>query len=349
MFKFLMLLILSGLLAGCGMFGKDGTFRDREDDYLKARIYEPLEVPEGLSDESINDLYQVPHIDENQQVPDEFDVPRPLPLVSGEFENMVKIQSLGEERWILVRLLPGQVWPRMKDYLVGQRIGLEVEDGSQGLMETPWVRRPEDPYKEKYRFTIRQGVQRNTSEVHIVQAQRLLEDEAAFEWPTQSDSLQREGEMMEAFARFLASSADVNASVSLVAQGIDTSRRMYIVTGEDAHISVNLSFDRAWASVAYALKKGAFILNDEDRSAGTYYVTFNDDAEAEEDGAWDKFIGVFSSGDEEVEAHGGDYQYEIRVQPAEQEGWMNITVSKPGGIAEDEAEMILSHIKGYLT
>jgi uncharacterized lipoprotein len=46
-------MLLAPALAGCGMFSDDGTFRDRSRDYLSAREYPVIRVPEGLDDEAL--------------------------------------------------------------------------------------------------------------------------------------------------------------------------------------------------------------------------------------------------------------------------------------------------------
>ena len=346
-------LSLLALLSACGIFGENGYIRDREDDYLKAETLAPLKIPEQLDHESIEDLYYVPPIDRYAQRPDENEIPRPQALVAGDFENIVKIQTLGQQQWILVRLLPGQVWPRLKDFLLARGIGVAVEDGATGTLQTPWVKEPQSVVLEKYRFELMQGVQRNTSEVHLLQMQRAEGADAAGQaWPAESDDTQRARLMLQQFASYLAETADVNAAVSLVAQGISTSRRLYMVSGEDPAVRVNLDYDRAWASLGYALDKSGFLVDSADSDSGVYTVSLNPDMQETKKGMWKRFFGVFTPNAKEDEIKAA--QFQVTMKPAPDEGWMEISIADPearqsGDSIPEAQEQALVLIKGYLT
>jgi outer membrane protein assembly factor BamC len=343
---------LLALLNACGIIGDDGYIRDREDDYLKADTLEPLKIPEQLDDEAIEDLYYVPPIDRYAQRPEEIDIPRPQALVAGEFENIVKIQTLGQQQWILVRLLPGQVWPRLKDFLLAKGVGVAVEDGATGTLQTPWIQEPQSVLLEKYRFELTQGVQRSTSEVHLLQMQRTDGSDAPRQWPAESDDTQRARLMLQQFANYLAETADVNAAVSLVAQGISTSRRLYMVSGEDPAVHVNLDSERAWASLGYALDKSGFLVDSADSDSGVYMVSLNPDMQENKKGMWKRFFGMFTPDAKEEEIKAA--QFEVTMKPAQDAGWMEIRIVNPaaresGDTIPEAQEQMLVLIKGYLT
>jgi outer membrane protein assembly factor BamC len=343
---------LLALLNACGIIGDDGYIRDREDDYLKADTLEPLKIPEQLDDEAIEDLYYVPPIDRYAQRPEEIDTPRPQALVAGEFENIVKIQTLGQQQWILVRLLPGQVWPRLKDFLLAKGVGVAVEDGATGTLQTPWIQEPQSVLLEKYRFELTQGVQRSTSEVHLLQMQRTDGSDAPGQWPAESDDTQRARLMLQQFANYLAETADVNAAVSLVAQGISTSRRLYMVSGEDPALHVNLDSERAWASLGYALDKSGFLVDSADSDSGVYMVSLNPDMQENKKGMWKRFFGMFTPDAKEEEIKAA--QFQVTMKPAQDAGWMEIRIVNPaaresGDTIPEAQEQMLVLIKGYLT
>src|SRR6185312_12696755 len=51
------------VLGGCGwMFGDKGMFRDRGDDYRRATVEKPLEIPPGLNKSAIEDEAAIPPI-----------------------------------------------------------------------------------------------------------------------------------------------------------------------------------------------------------------------------------------------------------------------------------------------
>lgn len=355
--------LLSSLasLSACGLFGENGYVRDREDDYLKAGILAPLKIPAEFDQDTIEDLYYVPPIDRYAQPPEDNETPRPQALVAGEFENMVKIQTLGQRQWILVQLLPGQVWPRLKDFLLAKGIGVEGEDGATGSMQTLWIQNPQTVVQEKYRFHLTQGVQRNTSEVHLLQMQRsstqpttqsVSTENSQRQWPPQSDDVQQARLMLQQFANYLAETADVNAAVSLVAQGISTSRRLYLVTGEDPAIRVKLDRERGWASLGYALDKSGFIVDSENSDTGVYMVKLNPDMQEQKKGMWKRFFNRFKPGAKEAEIEAA--RLRVTMKPADDPDWMEIRIVNPAAEARGETiteaqQQVLILIKGYLT
>jgi outer membrane protein assembly factor BamC len=346
--------LLSALNA-CGLFGENGYVRDREDDYLRAETLAPLKIPAQFDQEMIEDLYYVPPIDRYAQRPEDNETPRPQALVAGELENMVKIQTLGERQWILVQLLPGQVWPRLKDFLLAKGIGVEGEDGATGSMQTPWIQNPQAVVQEKYRFHLSQGVQRNASEVHLLQMQRSATQAATTDhkpWPPQSDDDQRARLMLQQFANYLAETADVNAAVSLVAQGLSTSRRLYLVTGDDAAIRVKLDRERGWASLGYALDKSGFVIDSENSDTGVYMVRLNPDMQDQKKGMWKRFFGHFKPGAKKAEIEAA--RLRVTMKPADDPEWMEIRIVNPAAEASGETiteaqKQVLILIKGYLT
>ena len=102
-------------LGGCGwMFGDKGMFRDRGDDYRRATVEKPLEIPPGLNKSAIEDEAAIPPIAYSASLEGKFEVPRPEPLEGNPEAEMVKIQKLNNDNWILVEATPGEVWPRSR-------------------------------------------------------------------------------------------------------------------------------------------------------------------------------------------------------------------------------------------
>ena len=94
-------------LVACGsLFGDTGYFRNRSDDYLKSREVSAIVVPSGLDSEALKTVYVIPPVAEDVIVSDDFDVPRPEPLVAADDDQMVRIQKLGDERWMVAAVAP---------------------------------------------------------------------------------------------------------------------------------------------------------------------------------------------------------------------------------------------------
>ncbi len=278
-------LALLAQLTGCGyLFGDRGVFRDKSEDYKSAPELPVIALPEGSSDTALQEIYPVPATESTLVVAGEFEVPRPTPLVSGGQDESVRIQRLGDATWVLIEEAPGQVWPQVRSFLASAGINVRRIDARAGIMETDWLNLESTSMASRFRMRIEQGVQRGTSELHVLQ-QNQAGDIAS--WPEASDNLDQEQEMLRSLAQYIADSVG-NAPVSMVAeQQINASGRISLqedASGE-AYIQLALPFDRAWASLGLALEKSAFEITDRDRSSGVYYLRFLG-LESEEGGGW---------------------------------------------------------------
>ena len=343
------------LLSSCGwLFGDDGVFRDRGDDYLKAKEYPRTEVPQDLDSASIDDLYVVPPSRRGTgPTPEAFEVPRPEPLVGAADANSVRIQKLGNQQWILVYSTPGQVWPRVTGFLLGNRIQLDVEDGVNGVAETAWLMLENAPNKkEKYRFRVDRGVQRETAEIFVTQIEMPASADSAgsdhLDWPRYSHSFERESWMVRELATYFANNPG-RQSYSLLAQGISAASKVKMHKGEQGwpFIALQLPYDRAWASLGRALEKAHFEVKDLDRSEGIYFVLHRPKAEEEEDKPG-FFARLFGGDDEEGEAGDGDA---FRVNIASADAGVHISIrseSAEEALSVADAESLLRQIQGNL-
>ncbi|MFN2287215.1 MAG: outer membrane protein assembly factor BamC [Chromatocurvus sp.] len=291
--RFLSVGCLAIMLGGCGyLFGDAGYFRDRSGDYRDARATEVIQAP---SDEApaLQEMYPIPPIQNSALLSNEFEVPRPAPLASGRAEELVRIQRLGDESWALVAVAPGQLWPQVRAFLSAAGINPGRTDAGQGTIETDWLQLRDQDMQSRFRFRIERGVQRGTSELHVLQMNRAGDTGA---WPETSDNLEHESEMLRSVAQYVANSSET-APVSMMAdQAISAGGRISVqenASGEP-YIGLGLPFNRGWASLALALDAANFDIADRDRSAGRYYVRFIGDEE-EDDGGW--FGWLFGGGD----------------------------------------------------
>ena len=138
----------------------------------------------------------------------------------------------------------------------------------------------------RFQFRIEQGVQRGSSELHVLQMNQAGDVNS---WPLISDDLEQESEMLQGVAQYVANSSD-SAPVSMIAdQAMGATGKISLQEASDGHtfIRVGLPYQRAWASLAKALEASTFEINDRDRSTGEYYVTYKGTDEEEEDGWFD--------------------------------------------------------------
>jgi outer membrane protein assembly factor BamC len=289
-------LVLS--LGGCGyLFGDDGVFRDRSGDYRQAEAPPRIRLPQGLESESIAEIYAVPEVTAEPTLGTEDRVPRPDPLVAASADQLVRIQRLGEDSWVLVAIAPGQLWPQLRSFMSAANITIARMDARAGIIESNYLELQGIERPARFRFRVERGVQRGNSELHVLQ--QYQGTDAA--WPARSDDLELEGEMLRGIAQYIANSADT-APVSMMAeQSISAQARVAVREDADGrpYIELELPFDRAWASLARSLERSGFEITDRNRSTGNYYVTYVGETD-EDKGGWFSWLG----GDEDHPAVG---------------------------------------------
>ena len=207
-------IVLAATLAGCSwLLGEDGLFPDNASRYQTAPELAPIDVPADLSTESIQPDYPVPAVTESTQLAAQFETPRPTPLTANNQADSVRIQSLSDERWALVNVAPGKLWPQVRAFLTTSSIGVSSVDAEAGLIDSQWFKLEERDLAVRFRFRVDTGVQRNTSELHVLQQDRSVEEVS---WPEQSDDKELERQMLQDVAQYLANSADA-APISMMA------------------------------------------------------------------------------------------------------------------------------------
>ena len=337
----LLLLVLILNMTACGwLFGDEGMFRDRGEDYRKARVEPQLQLPENIESPAMEGNYAIPPISDQSRLESEFVVPRPESLAEEAERDNVRINKLGDQQWILVNDSPGEVWPRLRGFLDLNQLTLARTDAANGLLETVWMQpAKEGSLKERYRLRIEQGVQRGTCEVYVLQADLRAGKE---EWPAVSSSPEREEIMTRELSQYLADSTAL-ASVSMLAQqAIDSAGRVSIEQPKEGepYLKLDLPFSRAWASMNLAVKKAGFTVDDLDRSQRLLYVNYTASNPDDDEG------GFFSWGSDD-EPEGVDYLVKMEEISSDT---VIITIIRPDDkpMQEGEAAQLLKLIKKYL-
>ena len=337
------ILILLNISACSWLFGDDGIFRDSGNDYRKARVEPPLKLPKNIDGDAIDDSYAIPPIDDRTSLSGDFVVPRPEPMQEVDQDN-VRINTLGDSRWILANGSPGQVWPRLRGFLNLNHLRVERADASSGILETGWLQpKGEGLLQERYRLRIEQGIQRGTSEVYVLQADlRAGKDQ----WPKHSTNVEREKLMVQELAQYLADSAAAAAVSMLAQQAIDSSGRVSLREDDkqQPYLQLQLPFPRAWASIERALERAGFTVDDLNREQRTYYVSYKDkDDEEDEPGFFSSLFG----GDKDDK--GTPYLLYVKESDAET---VHISIApreKDQTLEKQEAKKLLQLIKIHLS
>lgn len=269
-------------LSGCGMFfGDEGVFRNREGDYVKADNIPPLVLPAGKKSETMGELYPIPPITATDfgydPTADDYEIPRPMPVSANLEQENVKIQRVGSESWILLNAAPGEVWPRIRNFLNVNTLAVSKADIGKGIIETSWLQFKTDlTTYDRYRLQIDQGVQPDTTEIHITHMSVPVAEKPApdMRWPRRSVNPEREKWMLDELAATLASET-AEGGTSLLAQAIGGSVKANLgVLRSEPIMTIKLDRQRAFATLTYAAKRDGFTTFDVSTDAGLFYVHY---------------------------------------------------------------------------
>ncbi len=290
------LAIAAALSNGCGWMG--GIFVDRSNDYLLAKERPPLEVPEDLSSASIQPTMAIPKITSSQRhVNFEGGAPRPEAIYAREEAEGVKIQKLGDQRWLLIPQPPAVVWPKVKQFFADNGVAIAADHPETGRIDTEWLtisnRAARDVVRlsisdgkqsagvatghDRVRVLVEPGIRDRSTEIHL----RYENDSKSMPnedvMPEQSDIPGIETQLLNELGGYIAANVG-DASISYVARNISTQSKAELErdASDNPVLKLNLDFDRAWATVSQALNEAKLDVTDVDRSAGVFYLTVTD-------------------------------------------------------------------------
>lgn len=173
--KTLELLIAVVGLSGCSLLPDTSkiipweTESELSGDYQNAIEADAITVPGDLDSGAIQQAYPIPEVAVNLAIPVTGEAPRPAPLTAGSQLDAVRLQRLGESSWAVVNVAPGQLWPQVRAFLVSSVIDVASVYASDGLIDTAFVMLENKSLESRFRFRVDSGVQRNTSELHVLQ------------------------------------------------------------------------------------------------------------------------------------------------------------------------------------
>lgn len=208
-----------------------------------------------------------------------------MPLSVNMLQDKVKIQRVGENTWVLVNAAPGELWPRIRNFLNTNDLSVTRADLKQGVIETGWIQFKTDLNSfDKYRIQIDQGIQPETSEIHIrhITVAGATKPTEETIWPTKSVSAERERWLLDELAATLASDT-TEGGTSMLAQAIgtqDSAKATLAMVKNEPVLVLSLDNVRAMATLGYAAKKDGFQLYDSASEHGLFYVYYKNAEEA---------------------------------------------------------------------
>lgn len=320
--------------SGCGwIWGENGYFRDRGSDYLSERQTAPMQMPPNVDAKRLDPLLPVPkNIADSTVKVEDFEVPRPQALQASAEVSEFSLQKSGESRWVVAQRTPAEVWPIARQFFEDNGFRVVDERPQTGEFSTAWQRFDqlstimasrlnsrvagvEAGSEARVRVRIEPGVQRNTSEIFVVTAERPAGSTAEVEFPSRTGNASLEAALLDEMLASLASSAEQGGSVSLLAErDFDAPSRVSLAEDGNGNPVLNLGadFDRAWSSIGRALEMGDLRIDDINRTLGVYYVNLAEGAKTPEEkpGFFGRLFGS-EPDQEEIDARAERYQVRL--------------------------------------
>lgn len=333
------------LLGACGSVNVDDVLPDKSVEYKREKQAERnLEVPPDLTTRRINDKMSVPDnfagvaTNYSEYVTDRRlrGVEGGARTTGGVLPENPKIKEMrdGDARWLVVDAPADAVWDKVLEFWQDQGILLEEQDPELGIMRTSWLENRanisrdvitnavrkvfdglyETSLRDQYRVRF-ERVGNGRTEIYLTHygmEEKLVADSTGdvenTVWEPRPRDPNLEAVMLRRLKVYLGA-ADERAQARQVAKtGREKPRSQLVQTADGVRLRIDDGFPRSWRLVGLALDRVGFAVEDRDRSAGVYYVRYNDPTTG------DKDAGFFSKlkfwGDDAPERN---TQYQIKV------------------------------------
>ncbi len=347
-FIFILLLLPLSML-GCSSGG--GFFSDSERAYrTQQETVDDLEVPPDLTRSTIQDAMAIPgggaaSYEEYTSRRDE--VGGTSTAVAGsqvlpEFEN-VSFRRDGDQRWLVIEGSPQQIWPKVVDFWRSNGLLLVEQDPAIGVMKTDWLESRADikqgalteffrkavgglyssATRDQFRVRLEPGLESGTTELYLTHRgmeEKLVENVSGQAdttyWTPRPNDPGIEAAMLRSLMVHLGVTQEQAERVT--AQPEESQPRSRLVTSGDAStLYIQEGFARAWRLTGVALDRIGFAVEDRDRSAGVYYVRYNQlESDKEKEKGFFSKLAFWRDDDEEID---DSVQYRVKLSGQDDE------------------------------
>ncbi|MCK5894471.1 MAG: outer membrane protein assembly factor BamC [Endozoicomonadaceae bacterium] len=313
------LVAISLLLGGCSsLTGDSGYFRDKSEDYIGEKIYNPLVLPETLHARETSEYYKVPSIDNETLDNVGREVLRPDRRIESLTHESYSIQRIGGRYWLIAdNKSPKDIWPELLKFWSTQKIPMAMLDTSSGIMETDWVLNRESmnrgmasrlvyratgiakigPQDDRFRLMVSQGAHAGISKIQLQQISRSTGSDTEVVW---ADADVGENMLNELLMFFVQDKDD--GSVSLVASSSNMAERSVLIYDGNGNpvLKIGQPFARSWQAISVALNEIKITVTDQNRSFGVFYIEL-DEQVIKEEKKKSLFRGFFSGASDDQE------------------------------------------------
>jgi outer membrane protein assembly factor BamC len=342
--KSLVALPIALLVAGCSSLPDVSDYLpDQTLDYKRQReASENLAVPPNLLAGKFDDTMDIPgpggtatysqYVGEKQK--------RHEVAARGEVLPAFKDVSLkrqGDNRWLVVKATPQQVWPRVVAFWRSQGILLVEQDPTVGVMKTGWLENRaeirkdfitnilrkvvgglyETSTRDQYRVRLEPGSEPGTTDIYLTQrgmVEKLVNSEISGDedtiWEPGSSDPGKEAIMLRRLMVYLGVSEQQAARAIAQAEtpGATGMARLTQGPGGQPGLVIDQDFPQAWRLTGLALDRVGFAVQDQDRTQGIYYVRYESGATTKKKGGFFSRLAFWRS--KEVEAVS---QYRVKL------------------------------------
>lgn len=343
----LVLAALTVSLTGCGMISSVvGTDKV---DYKSAKKASTLDVPPDLTQLQKDNRYSLPDSNRGVATASGYNANRGgaaagTPQAAAPSGNVVattgtdtvRVVRAGNQRWLVVKQTPEQLWPQLKNFWEESGFTLALDVPSAGIMETEWnenrAKIPQDfvrstigkvfdglygsGERDKYRTRL-ERLPDGTTEIYISHrgAQEVLvgAQKESTQWTARPNDPNLEALFLAKLMTKLGASKD-DAQARTAVDNAPLQPLHATLKGEGAarHVEVDEGFDRSWRRVGLALDRAGFTVEDRDRVNGVYFVRYVDQDAGTTKGFFSKLFS-WGSSDKDKEAQ----RYRITVKAGE--------------------------------
>ncbi len=379
----LALLTAIASLGGCSALGQ--LLPERTPEYQQAGVTRPLEVPPGLTAPPADTATALPSAPSSGSASQPAAgvsgaqagpgasagtgaraAPAPAPAQVDIPLQGIRVARAGTERWLVVDAPPARVWPRVREFWLKNGFLIRREDAPAGVLETNWAQYRPDiaegpirmvlnkvisgmysaPIRSQYLVRVEPGGHPGTTDVYISQrGMHEVYDGETYIWQMNPPDPALEAAMLRRLMVFLG--VPKGRAESLVRNAPPPPPQARIVHGAGGVVALDVddSFDRAWSRTGIALDRIGFVVQNQSRAKGVYYVRYDDPLkEQERRGLLTRWFHWFGS-DKPKDDH-----YWIRLSPAASGKTTRVVVLRDGGKPDDSrtAQRILTLLQEQL-
>jgi outer membrane protein assembly factor BamC len=344
----LMVGALAASLTGCGMLGS--VIGNDKVDYKSAKKASTLDVPPDLTQLQKDNRYSLPDSNNGVATASGYNASKAgaagpaAAVIPGQPAagtvvptslNDIKVERDGNQRWLVIKQTPEQLWPQLKTFWEDSGFTLAQELPTAGIMETEWnenrAKIPQDfirntigkvfdsVYSSGERDKFRTRIERRAdgaSEIYISHrgAQEVAtgSQKETTSWMPRPNDPGLEAEFLARLMNKLGNGGPTDTAVAKTAVDsaiVQPQHASLVGEGAERAVQVDEGFDRAWRRVGLALDRAGFTVEDRDRTQGIYFVRYINDV-TETKGFFSKLFSWGSDSEADKEAQ----RYRISVK-----------------------------------